>query len=137
MKADLLLLYDGSCGLCAASVQFILRHERRQHTLRFAPLQGELGAQIRARHPELEGVDSMIWVVQHAGGERVTVRSAAVIEVAKYLGGFWTLAAAGAMLPARIRDAMYDFIARHRHKLLRAPEQCYLPPADMRARFLE
>jgi predicted DCC family thiol-disulfide oxidoreductase YuxK len=130
-----LLLYDGSCGLCAASVQFILRHERR-HTLRFAALQSELGAEVRARHPALAGVDSMVWVERDAAGERVAVRSAAVIEVAKYLGGVWAIGAAGTLVPARIRDAIYDFVARHRHTLLRAPEQCYLPPPDVRARFL-
>ncbi|NOT44912.1 MAG: DUF393 domain-containing protein, partial [Acidobacteria bacterium] len=37
-----LLLYDGACGLCAASVQFILRHERG-HDLAFVA-QDELHA---------------------------------------------------------------------------------------------
>src|SRR5687768_6749172 len=100
-----LLLYDGSCGMCAASVQFILRHERR-HTLQFAPLQSAAAAAIRARHPELEGVDSMVWVEPDGAGrgERIAVRSAAVIDAAKYVGGAWRLAAIGRLLPARLRD---------------------------------
>jgi predicted DCC family thiol-disulfide oxidoreductase YuxK len=132
-----LLLYDGVCGLCAASVQFILRHERR-HTLRFAPLQGETAAQVRARHPELSGVDSMVWVegFGDAATERVDVRSGAVLRAARYLGGPWTLTAAGRLVPARLRDAVYNFIARHRHTMFAPPEYCYVPPPDMRARFL-
>jgi predicted DCC family thiol-disulfide oxidoreductase YuxK len=133
-----LLLYDGSCGMCAASVQFILRHERR-HTLQFAPLQSEAAAAIRARHPELEGVDSMVWVEPDGAGrgERIAVRSAAVIDAAKYVGGAWRLAAIGRLLPARLRDAMYDLIARHRHRFRRTPEQCFLPPPSVRSRFID
>ncbi len=130
------LLYDGACGLCASSVQFILARERG-HALRFAPLQGTLAAAIRIRHPEIDGVDSMVWV-ERAGepGERVHVRSAAVLQAARYLGGVWRLATAGWLVPRTVRDAGYDFVARHRHRLF-GGEQCYLPPPGVRARFLE
>ena len=50
------LLYDGLCGFCNGVVQFILRHEFRR-TLRFAPLQGQYAARLRARHPEDETVE--------------------------------------------------------------------------------
>lgn len=130
-----LLLYDGACGLCAASVQFILRHERR-HTLRFAALQSEAGIRIRARYPELANVDSMVWVEGESGRERVAVRSAAVMLAARYLGGPWSMVAAGRVLPARLRDAIYDVIARHRHTFFGGPEHCYLPPPEMMSRFL-
>ena len=33
-----LLLYDGTCGFCAQSVQFVLRHDRKRRTLRFSSL---------------------------------------------------------------------------------------------------
>ena len=45
-----LVLYDGTCGLCAKAVRFILAHER-DHDLVFAPLQGPTGALARARYP--------------------------------------------------------------------------------------
>jgi predicted DCC family thiol-disulfide oxidoreductase YuxK len=128
-------LYDGTCGFCAASVQFVLRHER-QHALRFAALESDLGAAIRARHPELAGVDSMIWVEPAAGGERVLTRSTAALRAARYIGGPWRAAAIAQLLPRTIRDAVYDVIARHRHRLASAPDQCYLPPPAARARFL-
>jgi predicted DCC family thiol-disulfide oxidoreductase YuxK len=132
-----LLLYDGACGLCAASVQFILRHERRQ-TLQFAPLQGDAAAQLRARHPELAGVDSMVWVDGFGDprAEHVEVRADAVMRAASYLGGPWALAAIGRFVPAKLRNALYDLVARHRHQLFAPPEQCYLPSPDTRARFL-
>jgi predicted DCC family thiol-disulfide oxidoreductase YuxK len=137
MLPDPVLLYDGSCGFCAASVQFILRHERAGN-LRFAPLQGRLAGDVRQRHPSLDGVDSMVWV-EGAGTstERVLVRSDAVLRAAGYLGGIWGTARLGGVLPVVVRDAVYDFIARHRHKVLGRAEVCYLPPPETRARFLE
>jgi len=131
-----LLLYDGSCGLCAASVQFVLEHERRQ-SLRFAPLASEAGEAVRSRHAALRGVDSMIWVETSADRrERVFVRSAAALRLARYVGGPWALLALGGYLvPRLIRDAVYDAIARHRHQLV-SGERCFLPPPAVRARFL-
>jgi predicted DCC family thiol-disulfide oxidoreductase YuxK len=54
------LLYDGSCGFCAESVQLVLRHDRRG-TLQFAALDGTFGREVLARHPELGQVDSVVW----------------------------------------------------------------------------
>jgi predicted DCC family thiol-disulfide oxidoreductase YuxK len=131
------LLYDGNCGFCAASVQFILRHERR-HTLRFAAIESGFGAAVRARHAELDGVDSMMWVQPSRDGQMETVftRSTAVILAAGYLGGPWRLAWLARTLPPMPRDALYDVVARHRHRLFRSREQCYMPPPDALARFL-
>jgi len=35
-----ILFYDGHCGLCHRSVQFVVRHDRDGTAFRFAPLQG-------------------------------------------------------------------------------------------------
>jgi predicted DCC family thiol-disulfide oxidoreductase YuxK len=84
-----LLLFDGTCGFCARNVQFVLRHERRRRTLRFATLAGATGRAIRACHPELKGVDSVIWYEPATNGsdERLLIRSAAALRVWRYLGG--------------------------------------------------
>jgi predicted DCC family thiol-disulfide oxidoreductase YuxK len=131
-----LLLFDGECGFCAAGVQFILRHER-SHTLRFAALESDIGRAVRARHPQTHRVDSMIWVEESEGAERVLVRSAAALRIARYLGGAWRLAVVGYMVPRFLRDALYDLIARNRHSLSRHADQCLIPPPAVRMRFLE
>jgi predicted DCC family thiol-disulfide oxidoreductase YuxK len=132
------LLYDGACGFCAASVQWILRHDRRG-TLRFAALQGEYGAAVRSRHAELAGIDSMVWVDPATAQEpeRISIRSAAALRMAQYLGGIWRLTLVGGALPRRLRDAAYDFVARHRHSLPGTRDTCLVPGPDVRARFLE
>lgn len=127
-----LLLYDGTCGFCASSVQWILRHDRRG-TLCFAPLQGETARPILAGHPELAEVDSIVW----AEGGTVAVRSAAALAVARYLGGGWSVVARlAALVPRSLRDWAYDLIARHRHKLTANGPECLVPTAEERKRFL-
>jgi predicted DCC family thiol-disulfide oxidoreductase YuxK len=137
-RANNLLLYDGRCGFCAASVAFMLRHER-QHTLRFATLEGATGSEIRRRHPELEAIDSVVWVEPPAEGraEQVFVRSAAALRAARYLGGPWRLLAVGYLLPAGIRNGIYDWVARHRHSLSAGGPRCFVPSPDQASRFLD
>jgi predicted DCC family thiol-disulfide oxidoreductase YuxK len=147
-----LLLYDGTCGVCARSVQFLLRRDRRRRTLRFAALESPLGTRILAHHPQLAGVDSLVWIDPDEGpGEasappgdgpapsgRALARSDAVLAAARYLGGGWALlAAAGALVPRGIRDALYDLVARNRHRVLPRNDRCLLPTPEERARFLD
>lgn len=128
------LLYDGSCGFCARSVQFVLNREpeaARTH-LRFTPLQGAFAQQLHARHPG-EWPDSLLWFEPE--GERLLVYSDAALRVATHLGGVWAaLAAVGRLVPRVIRDGVYRLIARHRQRL--APMSCMLPTPEQSARFL-
>jgi predicted DCC family thiol-disulfide oxidoreductase YuxK len=140
MSDGALLLYDGTCGFCAESVQFVLRHEAANRSLRFASLQSPTGVAVRARHPELEGVDSVIWYEAGATDrdDVVLVRSRAVLRTLRYLGGLWSaLGALGAIVPRVIRDRVYDFVARHRHKLVRGGPVCVVPTPEQRVRFLD
>lgn len=130
------LLYDGTCGFCASSIQFVLRHDRAK-SLKFAPLQGAVADLVRERHPELSGIDSMVWVDGFGSPlETIHVRSAAALRIAGYLGGVWRVATVGRLVPAAWRDSLYALIARHRHRLTRGGEQCLFPTADERVRFL-
>jgi predicted DCC family thiol-disulfide oxidoreductase YuxK len=130
------LLYDGVCGFCNKSVQLILDHDRRGE-LRFAALQSDYGQAVIERHPELRGVDSVVFVEQQGGGERIYTRSDAALKVAAYLGGFWRLFLAARVLPRSFRDYCYDLFARHRYRFFGKYDTCMLPPPEVRSRFLD
>jgi predicted DCC family thiol-disulfide oxidoreductase YuxK len=126
--------YDGSCGLCHGAVRFVLAEDRGGEAFRFAPLEGDtaaqrLGAEVRAALPES-------LVIETANGA-LLVRSAAVLHIAENLGGAWrALAWLGRAVPARVRDALYDAVARNRRSLARAPSAaCPIAPAEHRRRF--
>ena len=138
-----LLLYDGECGLCATSVQWILEHDlrpRRGPRLRFAPLQGPTAAPILPRQelvPGPNGFDTLILVTDpHRAGERALVRSDAVLSILRYLGGPWRLLGVlGALVPRPLRDAAYKVVANNRLRFGR-PDSCRRPRKDERGRFL-
>ncbi len=132
------LLYDGLCGFCDGTVQFILRHDRRG-TLKFATLQGEFARGVIERHPELAGVDSLVLVERDAtsGEEKVYVRSAGALEVARYLGGAWQLARAVGIVPRFLRDWAYDGFARIRYRVFGRYDSCPIPTPEQRARFID
>lgn len=129
------LLYDGLCGFCNTTVQFILGHETSR-LLRFAALQGPFAAGVIERHPELRSVDSLVWVDGEGTGEQVKIRSSAALQVAWYMGGFWRLVMILWVVPKPLRDFAYDQFARRRFKLFGRYGSCPVPGKAVRARFL-
>jgi predicted DCC family thiol-disulfide oxidoreductase YuxK len=129
------LLYDGDCGFCAGSVQFVLRHEPhdRRARLRFAPLQGAFGESVRQGRESGAELQSVLWV--RGSDQSVLARSDAALEALAHLGGAWSLlATVGRLVPRVLRDAVYDQVARRRFEL--AAPACLLPTPEQRARFL-
>ncbi len=66
------------------------------------------------------------------------VRSAAVLDIGRRLGGVWSLAARVAgVFPATWLDAAYNRIAAARERWFESPERaCLTLPAHLRERFL-
>ena len=132
------LLYDGLCGFCDGTVQFILKRDRRE-TLRFATLQGDFARDVIARHPEVAGVDSLVLVEPDvaSGHEKVYVRFEGALRVARYLGGAWHLARAVDIVPRVVRDRAYDAFARIRYRVFGKYDNCPIPTPEQRARFID
>lgn len=129
-----LLFYDGTCGLCHASVRFVLARDADERVF-FAPLGGEtfrtrLPAAGRERLP-----DSL--VLQLPDGS-LRSRSDGVVHLLRLLGGGWgLLGRVLGCLPRPLRDAAYDGVARVRRRLFARPAtSCPLVPAAQRGRFL-
>ncbi len=127
-----ILLYDGVCGLCARSVRWILRHER-DHDIRFAPLQGETAAALRARLPR---IPVEISTVTYVVGDRVYLRSKAFFHVARHLRAPWRWLYALRWIPGFLPDLAYRVVARLRYRMFGKKDRCELPAPDERARFL-
>ncbi len=132
MVAEDLILYDGTCGLCAKSVRWILRNER-DHDIKFAPLQGETTAALRAKHPEIpETVDTVVLV----SGDKVYLRSKAFLHASKHLRAPWRWAYAFRWFPGFILNIGYRFIAAIRYKVWGRADSCGLLTPEQRVRFL-
>ena len=126
------MLYDGTCGLCSASVRWILHHER-DHELQFAALQGTTAAELRKSHP---GIPETLETVVLVDGDRAYLRSKAFLHVARHLRAPWRWGYAFRWFPGVILDLGYRVIARVRYRIWGRVDECELPSPENRGRFL-
>lgn len=131
-----IILFDGVCNLCNASVQWIIRRDTRE-VFRFAALQSEAGkrrlAQARADARLAESLSSMVVI----DGGRVLTKSDAAIAIATRLGAPWRWAKIGKLMPRFLRDWLYSIVARNRYRLFGRQEACMMPTPALRTRFLD
>ncbi|KAA0108302.1 thiol-disulfide oxidoreductase DCC family protein [Mycolicibacterium sp. P1-5] len=131
------LLYDGVCGVCNSAVRTILRYDDHG-TLRFAALDSDFARETISRHPEIAGLDTAVFVRDPGqSSETVYLRSAALLQVAGYLGGWWRLAWAAYVIPPPARDWLYGRFAAVRYRVGGRYDTCPIPTADVRTRFLD
>jgi predicted DCC family thiol-disulfide oxidoreductase YuxK len=130
------VLFDGVCVFCNGAVRWLLARDPHAQ-LRYAPLQGETAATLRARHPEIpEALETFVYVEPGPDGERVFLRSDALLRVLVRLGKPWRWLAVLRVLPRGLRDAAYLAFARARYRLFGRLDACALPSPDEKARFL-
>ena len=130
-----LVLYDGECGLCDRSVQFLLDKDRDKK-LNYAPLQGITAAGLKVRHPLLAEIDSIVFVRSTGEEELLFSFSTAVAEICKELPWPWRMIRFIAVFPRPVRDLAYRFVARHRLRVFGGKEACRLPEPGEMERFL-
>jgi predicted DCC family thiol-disulfide oxidoreductase YuxK len=126
-----IIYFDGLCNLCDGFVRFILARDRHGR-YRFAPLQGEtarlrLGDRFAGNEPQTVVLEEP---------KRFRVRSDAALAILSGLGGIWRLAAALRLIPRRLRDAVYDYIARKRFEWYGRRDACRIPSPAEQERFL-
>lgn len=126
------LFFDGVCGLCNRTVDFVLKHDRRG-ALRFAPLQG-LTASARLAAPDRERLDSV--VLQRQGA--TFKKSSAIVRLLWEMGGVWgVLGSVLWLIPKPLRDLGYVLVAKNRYRLFGQKETCRMPKPEERARLWE
>lgn len=126
------LLFDGVCNLCNASVQWVLRHDR-QGVFRFAALQSETGQRLLAGFGlEQRSFDSVVLIA----GNRIYTKSDAALEIVRRLGSPWSWLGIFRRVPRPLRNAVYDWVARHRYRWFGREERCWLPRPEWKERFL-
>ena len=127
------VFYDGECGLCHATVKFVVPRDVRGAFV-FAPLGGET---FLATIPEGERAAIPDSVVVRTRDGRTLVRSAAVVHLLRALGGGWGVVGRALwIVPLPLRDLGYRGIARLRRSLFAKPAgACPILPPELRSRF--
>ncbi|PIQ61890.1 MAG: thiol-disulfide oxidoreductase [Bacteroidetes bacterium CG12_big_fil_rev_8_21_14_0_65_60_17] len=132
MEKHPVILFDGVCNLCNASVNFVIDRDD-DAIFRFGALQSDSGARMLAEHGLEPGrLESIVLIDDGA----VYVASDAALRIARRLGGALKLLWPFRFVPRFLRDAVYNWIARNRYRWFGRQESCRLPTPDLTERFI-
>lgn len=133
-----IIVFDGVCALCDASVQFVLRHDQ-QELFHFAPLQGETGQRLlQQTNIDPEVIQSVVLIEAPDRGSKMPkayLRSDAALRIAASFTGKWRLLRHLRFVPRPLRDMVYKLVARWRYRLFGKYQQCVVPAASWQERF--
>ncbi len=126
------VLFDGVCSMCNSWVRFILKREKYA-MYQFASLQSETGKRLLEAYGLSEQLSSIVLI--HNG--KVYQKSDAVLQICKNLKKPWSWSKMLWVVPKMLRDRVYDYAAANRYNWFGKQEQCELPDAPVRIRFLD
>jgi len=132
MKHYKIIIFDGVCNFCNASVNFIIKRDPKG-IFSFTPMQSEFAARLINKH-KLSNVamDTFILIKE----DTCYVRTDAVLEVTKELTGYWFLFNITKILPRLFRDYFYTLFAKNRYRLFGQRATCMTPTPDIKNRFI-
>jgi predicted DCC family thiol-disulfide oxidoreductase YuxK len=127
-----IVLYDGVCHLCQGSVRFIVERDPAGY-FRFAQLQSPRGLSLLTHLGLPPNVQTIVLIEQGSAH----VRSGAALRIARRLTWPWKAAAVLLAIPAPLRNAVYDWVARRRYGWFGTSAVCEIPPDAVRQRLLD
>jgi predicted DCC family thiol-disulfide oxidoreductase YuxK len=128
-----IIVFDGVCNLCNGWVRFVIPRDPNG-TFRFAALQSPAGQAIIEDHMRGACELSSVILIE---GNAIYVESDAVLRILARLGPPWSWITFFRIIPRRVRNACYRFIAKHRYRWFGRTEVCQVPSAETRSRFIE
>ena len=127
-----ILLYDGECLFCHASMRFIVDRDAAGY-FRFGAAQDERAQPLLQRYGLADITASTIVLIEQ---DQVHLRSTAALRIARHLGWPWKAMAVFLIVPRPLRDAVYDLVASVRHRLFGRTDVCELPSEAIRQRLI-
>ena len=132
MKDLPLVLFDGVCNLCNGTVAFIIKKDSNKQ-FRFAALQSKTGKKSGEKYNIPSEIDSIILIYKN----HIFYKSDAVLEIAGLLPFPWKLASMFKIIPKKMRNKMYQWIAKNRYIWFGKKESCRLPGPEEKLFFPE
>ncbi len=133
-KHKKLILFDGVCNLCNASVLYVIKRDKKD-LFRFAPLQSSVGKQIIKKFD----IDSTLTdsILLYESGQGVSYKSTAALKIASKLTFPTNLLSIFIIIPSLFRDWIYNFIAKNRYKWYGKKDACVIPTPKLKTKFLD
>jgi predicted DCC family thiol-disulfide oxidoreductase YuxK len=126
-----IIFFDGVCNLCNGFVQFVIDRNKKEDIL-FSSLQSTAGAAMIHHF----NVSNALTTVMFIEDGILYQKSTAALRIAKYLCCLWPVLFLFTVVPAFIRNMVYDFVAKHRYKWFGQKDACMMPSPALKSRFL-
>ena len=128
-----IIFFDGVCGLCNSFVDWVIQRDKKA-VFRFAPLQGETAKQYLGSPFQVE--DQNQWTVILVDEQGTHNRSTAVLRILKRLGGILKIFLGFYLIPVKLRDLIYKWVAKHRYQWFGKMKNCRIPTAKEKSFIL-
>ena len=136
MGEQSIVFFDGVCGLCNRTVDFVLREDRERIFL-YSPLQGETFRRIARDHPKAMTTNSIFVLRRGTGQGRYCFREVMLFFTSSTIcQGTAGWGGSGKNFPHRSATLFYQLIAATRYQVWGKRNSCRLPSPEERARFL-
>ncbi|XP_062233208.1 uncharacterized protein LOC133930558 [Phragmites australis] len=116
------LIYDGVCHLCHRGVKWVIRADKHAK-IRFCCVQSK-AAEPYLRLVGMDREDVLRRVLFVEGPEAYYEGSTAALKVASYLPLPYSVLSSLLIIPAPLRDAVYDYIAKNRYDWFGKDDEC-------------
>lgn len=129
-----LYFFDGYCVLCSRFVAFCLARDPNGR-MKFASAQSALGRRVlNALELPDNALDRTILLFD---GDAVYTRSTAVLRALRHLSGPVRWLHPLLLVPAVLRDPIYDIVARSRYRWFGRRATCFVPTSQTLDRFID
>lgn len=123
-----IVVYDGVCHLCDASLRFVVRHQQYQNSFYFIPFQSDEGRFI-CDYFSISSDEMLTFLLVENGA--LETKSNAWLRIAAHLTVAWRISSFPLrFVPQRLRDCIYDYVGRHRYRWFGKSDVCMLPVGE-------
>ncbi len=132
MKDKKIVLFDGVCNFCNFWVRFIFKHNKNNE-IYFLPLQDARAKELLPKNIFNGQLQSVVFYRKGT----VFTHSTAALQIGRELNFLYRLFSNIALIiPKKIRDAIYNFIAKKRYAWFGKSDTCPTPSPQLRNQFL-
>ena len=115
-----IVIFDGDCAFCNKSVMLILKKDKTQ-SIEVCSNQSKKGKELIKRYKITADINTtIIYIIE----EKVYYKSTAALTISKKLKGLLPSLYLFIIIPKFIRDGFYDFVAKHRKKIIKQEYSC-------------
>ncbi|TNF45260.1 MAG: thiol-disulfide oxidoreductase DCC family protein [Bacteroidetes bacterium] len=126
-----IILFDGICNLCNGTVDFLLKRDYKKQ-FRFASIQSEAAQLLFRKYHISAESDSVILIKSN----QVYFESDAAIEIAGMLHFPWKIGVVLRIIPKKMRDNIYRWVAKNRYQWFGKRDVCRVPAPSEKESFI-